>query len=62
SDGVRAAIEAHRVLVERYRAGVATSTEVLDAEVAVLEAELDRTRALASVRLAEAALERALGR
>jgi len=62
SDGVRAAIEARRVLAERYRAGVATSAEVLDAEVAALEAELERTRALANVRLAEAALERAVGR
>jgi outer membrane protein TolC len=50
------------VLAERYRAGVATSAEVLDAEVAALEAELERTRALANVRLAEAALERAVGR
>ena len=39
-----------------------TQTEVLDAEVALLQAELDRTRALAGVRLAEARLARALGR
>ena len=47
---------------ERYAAGVATSTEVLDAQVALLQAGLDRTQALANVRLAEARLERALGR
>jgi outer membrane protein TolC len=35
---------------------------VLDAQVALLQAELDRTRALANVRLAEARLSRALGR
>jgi hypothetical protein len=34
---------------------------VLDVEVAVLQAELDRTRAVAAVRLAEARLARASG-
>jgi outer membrane protein TolC len=40
---------------------VATATDVLDAQVARLQAELDRTRAVANVRLAEARLERAIG-
>ena len=62
SDGVRSATEARRVVGERFRAGVATSTDMLDAEVAVLQAELDRTRALANARLAEARLERAVGK
>jgi outer membrane protein TolC len=61
-DGVRSAVEARRVVAERYSAGVVTSTDVLDAEIAVLQAELDRTRASANARLAEARLERALGR
>ncbi len=61
-DGVRAAIEARRVLRERFSAGVATSTEVLDAETAVLQAELDRTRAVSNARLALARLDRAVGR
>jgi len=61
-DGIRAAREARRVVDERYRAGVTTHIEVLDAEFALLQAELDRTRALAGVRLAEARLGRALGR
>jgi outer membrane protein TolC len=60
-DEVRAAAEAERVVGERYRAGVATATDVLDAQVARLQAELDRTRAVANVRLAEARLERAIG-
>jgi outer membrane protein len=62
SDGIRSATEARRVVGERFRAGVATSTDLLDAEVAVLQAELDRTRALANARLAEARLERAIGK
>jgi outer membrane protein len=61
-DAVRAATEARRVVQERYNTGVATSTEVLDANVALLQAGLDRTLALANVRLAEARLERALGK
>jgi outer membrane protein len=61
TDEVRAAVEAQRVLAERFKAGVATNTEVLDAQTAVLQAELDRTRALASARLAEARLARAIG-
>jgi outer membrane protein len=60
-DGVRAAVEARRVVGERYAAGVATSTDVLDAEIAVLQAQLDRTRAIANARLAEARLRRAVG-
>ena len=60
-DGVRAAVEARRVVGERFAAGVATSTDVLDAQLAVLQAELDRTRAIANARLARARLERAVG-
>ena len=61
TDAVRSAAEARRVVGDRFAAGVATSTDVLVAQVALLEAELARTRALASVRLAEARLARALG-
>ena len=60
-EAVRSAAEAHRVLRNRYAAGVATSTEVLDAQVVQLQAELDETRALAAARIAQAQLERALG-
>ena len=62
SDAVRSAADARRVVGDRFAAGVATSTDVLVAQVAFLEAELARTRALAGVRLAEARLERSLGR
>jgi outer membrane protein TolC len=60
--GVRAASEARRVAADRFAAGVATSTDVLVAQGAVLQAALDRTEALASARLAEARLTRTLGR
>lgn len=60
--GVRSAAEAKRVVTDRFHAGVATSTDVLEAQVALLQAELDRTQAIAAARLAEARLARALGR
>lgn len=60
-DAVRAATEARRVIAERFAAGVATSTDVLDAQVAVLQASLDRTQALANAHLADARLHRAVG-
>ncbi|MGH9173823.1 MAG: TolC family protein, partial [Vicinamibacterales bacterium] len=62
ADAVQSAAEARRVVAERFNVGVATSTDVLDAQVALLQAELDRTRALANIRLADARLDRALGK
>lgn len=62
ADGVRSAVEAQRVVMERFRAGVVTNTDVLDANLAVLQAELDLTRARANAHLADARLERAVGR
>ena len=61
-DAVRSAGDARRVVGDRFGAGVATSTDVLDAQVALLQAELDRTQAIANARLAEARLARALGK
>jgi len=62
TSGVTAAADARRVVDERYRAGVIAGIEVLDSEYALLQAQLDLTRAQATVRLAEAQLTRALGR
>jgi outer membrane protein TolC len=61
AEAIAAAAEARRVVEERFRAGVATSTEVLDAQILLLEAELERTRLNAGLRLGEARLLRAIG-
>jgi outer membrane protein len=61
TEGVAAAAEARRVVEERFRAGAATSTDVLDAQVAALEADVEYTRLQASLRLTEARLLRAMG-
>ncbi len=58
TDAVRAAREAARVVGDRFTVGVATSTDRLDAQVALLQAELDRTQAVANARIAEARLAR----
>ncbi|HXI04239.1 MAG TPA: TolC family protein, partial [Candidatus Saccharimonadales bacterium] len=54
--------ENQRVASERYHAGVIPSSDLLDAETALLHAGLDRTSALAAVRVASARLNRAVGR
>jgi outer membrane protein TolC len=58
---VTASTEARRVVEERFKAGVATSTDVLEAQSALLEAELEQTRLAAALRLSEARLVRAAG-
>lgn len=62
SRSVESAQENRRVAADRYREGVIPSSELLDAEVAQERAALSRTEALAALRLAAAALERAVGR
>jgi outer membrane protein TolC len=59
---LESARENSRVAGDRYRAGVIPSSELLDAEVALLRAGLERTSAQAALRLADAALLRAVGR
>jgi outer membrane protein TolC len=47
---------------ERFKAGLVPNTDVLDAQQDLLVAQFDRTRALAQARLAQARLDRAVGR
>ena len=59
---VLSAAESQRVAADRYREGVIPSSELLDAELAHGRAALTRTEALATLRLAAAGLDRAVGR
>ena len=59
---VTAAKESRRSSGEQYRAGVISSTDLLAVENAALRAGLERTAALAQVRLSIARLDRATGR
>jgi outer membrane protein TolC len=60
--GREAARENRKVAQDRYREGVIPSSELLDAETGLERAELLCTEAMASLRLAAAGLERAVGR
>ena len=60
--GLESARENRKVAQDRYREGVIPSSELLDAETALERAELLRTEAMASLRLAAAGLDRAVGR
>lgn len=62
ADEVAAAAEARRVVTERFKAGLVSNTDVLAAQQALLAARFDRTRVLAAARVAQARLDRALGR
>jgi outer membrane protein TolC len=53
--------ENFRVTRERFKQGVALSSDVLDAEVALLQAKLGRTQAAIDQVVAQARLEKALG-
>jgi outer membrane protein TolC len=46
---------------ERFAAGVASPTDVLEAEVAMLEAELEQAQLTAALRVGEARLLRTVG-
>jgi outer membrane protein TolC len=59
--GVRAAEESRRVVGEKFSRGTASTTEVLDAEVALFQARLSLTRAGAELRMNDARLRRAMG-
>jgi outer membrane protein len=59
---VESAAESRRVAGNRYHEGVIPSSELLDAEVAHENSVLARTQALATLRLAAAGLDRAVGR
>jgi outer membrane protein TolC len=59
---VEAARDSVQVGRDRYREGLTRSSELLDAETDLLRAELDRTVAVTRIRIAGAALDRAVAR
>ncbi len=59
--GVEQADENLRVTREKFKAGVTTNSELLDAETASLQAKIQHTQALVEFELAQAKLEKAAG-
>jgi len=59
--GVKQAEENYRVTNHRFKEGLAQTSDLLDAEVALLQAKTNYTQALVDYELAEARLTRAIG-
>jgi len=59
--GVMQARESYRVTEESFKSGMASNSDVLDANTALRSAELDMVAALARLRMAEAGLDLATG-
>lgn len=60
-EAVRQAAENHRITRERFKAGLTTNSELLDAEVFLLQTKVSRTEALIEFELARARLTKSLG-
>lgn len=61
AQGAQQAEENYRVTNKRFKEGLAQTSDLLDAEVALLQAKTTYTQALVDLELAEARLERAMG-
>ncbi|HTY36539.1 MAG TPA: TolC family protein [Bacteroidota bacterium] len=59
--GVRQAEENYRITGGKFKQGLALNSDLLDAEVALLQAKTNYTQAVADYELAEASLERSIG-
>lgn len=59
--GVEAAQESYRVQMERYAAGAATTSDVIDSSAEQVRAQLDLVNAAIDARVARARLDRAIG-
>jgi outer membrane protein TolC len=59
--GVAQAEENYRTMDGKYKQGLAANSELLDAEVALLQAKLNLTQSLVDYELAIAQLSRAIG-
>lgn len=59
--GVRQAEENMRITSERFKQGLVTSSDIIDAEVALLQAKTNYTNSLVDFELAKAKLNKSLG-
>jgi outer membrane protein len=59
--GVKQAEENYRVTSGKFKQGLALNSDLLDAEVALLQAKMNYTQAVADYELAEASLQRSVG-
>lgn len=60
-EAVRQAEENYRITNNKFKQGLSVNTDLLDAEVALLQAKTEYTQALTDFEITEASLERAIG-
>ncbi len=60
--GVKQAEENMRITTERFKQGLTTSSEVIDAEVALLQAKTNYTNSLVDYELSKAKLDKSIGK
>ncbi len=60
-DGLKQATESHRITSEKFKQGLVTNSEMLDAETALLQARISHTQAMIDFVLAVARLKKAIG-
>ncbi len=60
-EGVKQAEENYRITSNKFKQGLSVNTDLLDSEVALLQAKTEYTQVLADFEIAEASLERAIG-
>ncbi|HEY6951343.1 MAG TPA: TolC family protein [Bacteroidota bacterium] len=61
-EGVKQAEENYRITDNKFKQGLSVNTDLLDAEVALLQAKTNYTQALTDFAIAEAGLERSIGK
>lgn len=61
SQGVKQAEENHRITSKRFAAGLASTSDVIDAEVALLQAKTNQTNSIVDFELAQARIDKAIG-
>jgi len=61
-ESVEQAEENHRITRERFKAGLTTNSELLDAEVFLLQTKVSRTQAQIEYVLAVARLDKSMGK
>ena len=59
--GVKQAEENHRITTKRFNAGLASTSDLIDAEVALLQGKTNQTNSIVDYELAKARIEKAVG-
>ena len=59
--GVEQAAESYRITSDKFKSGLSSNSDLLDAEIALMQSKLQMTDALVEYELAQARLEKAVG-